>query len=131
MTLLKKIFGAALVVATVTSTIACSSKKEATGDAVEVSTPINLTSQGIWKMISMDDDGNLLQITENYVRYYANGYSNLPYKAGIVERTDTSVVFKSKDRNGVALFAKDYIDLQIFKDGELPTEPSSYSMRRW
>lgn len=119
MKLLKKIFGATLVVAAATSIIACGSKKDAAGDADEVSIPINLTSQGIWEMTSMDDDGNLLQITESSVRYYTNGYGDLPYKAEIVERTDTSVVFKSNDRNGVVLFTEDYIDLQIFKDGEL------------
>lgn len=127
MTLLRKISGALLVVAATTLTIACGSKKEAeaAGEADEVSTPINLTSQGIWEMMSMDDEGNLLEITEGSVRYYANGYSNLPYKAEIVERTDTSVVFKSKDRNGLVLFTEDYIDLQIFKDGELMVSEQS------
>lgn len=125
MTLLKKIFGATLAVAAATSIIACGSKKEAAGDADEVSSPINLTSQGIWEMISMDDDGNLLEITESSIRYYPNGYSNLPYKAEIVERTDTSVVFKSKDRNGVVLFTEYDIDLKIFKDGELRVSEQS------
>ncbi len=125
MTLFKKIFGAVLVVATGTLTIACGSKKEAVSDSDEVSTPVNLTSQGIWEMMSMDDDGNLLEITEESIRYYPNGYSNLPYKAEIVERTDTSVVFKSKDRNGVVLFDKYSIDLQIYKDGELMVSEQS------
>lgn len=125
MTLLKKIFGATLVVAAATSIIACGSKKDVAGDADEVSTPTNLTSQGIWEMVSMDDDGNLLQITENHVYYYPHGYSNLPYKGEIVERTDTSVVFKSKDRNGVVLFTEYDIDLQIFKDGELRVSEQS------
>ncbi len=125
MTLLKKIFMAALVVAAATSTIACGSKKETTGDSDEVSAPINLTSQGIWEMMSMDDDGNLLEITENSVFYYPNGYSNMPYKAEIVERTDTSVVFKSKDRNGVVLFDEYCIDLQIFKGDELVVSEQS------
>lgn len=119
MKLFKKNLWAALVLLVAASTMACSSKKDDTRDAGEVSTTVNLTSQGIWEMMSMDDDGSLLEITECSVFYYTNGYGNLPYKAEIVERTDTSVVFNSKDRNGVVLFTEDYIDLQIFEDSEL------------
>ncbi|MDE5841124.1 MAG: hypothetical protein K2H49_09410, partial [Muribaculaceae bacterium] len=112
-------------VAVATCTIACGSKKEAAEETDEASTPVNLTSQGIWEMMSMDDEGSLLEITESGVRYYTNGYSNMPYKAEIVERTDTSVVFKSQNRNGVVLFSKYDIDLQIFKDGELVVSEQS------
>lgn len=125
MKLFTKILGAAFVLLVAASTIGCGSKKDDSRDADEVSTPVNLTSQGIWRMMSMDDDGNLLEITEGAVFYYTNGYGNLPYKAEIVERTDTSVVFNSKDRNGVVLFSEDYIDLRIFKDGELEISEES------
>lgn len=130
MKLLKKFFWAVLVLPVAASIIACGSKKDDTREAGEDSTHVNLTSQGIWEMMSMDDDGNLLEITEGAVLYYTNGYGNLPYKAEIVERTDTSVVFNSKNRNGVVLFTKDYIDLQIFKDGEIEISEES-SAKPW